>query len=165
MFQQSRTQRRVASRVRTLIRAVMVGLVTSLCFIIYLIYILTQQVNALSSSIDTISTQATLVQESMDDIEMVMITFETYMNELPGIDVSVSGIENNVFNMTRSFSAITKNISVMTNEIDSLRNTLSGVGQNTLVLNQVLQQVTGDVADGAKPMRRFNSMNPFDFLR
>jgi len=165
LLQQSRTQRRVASRVRTLIRAVMVGLVTALVFILYLVFILAQQVNALSNNLDTISTQAVLVQESMDDIEMVMITFETYMNELPGIDVSISGLEISVHNMRRGFSMISNNVVVMTADISALRNTLAGVGQNTLVLNQVLKQVTGDVADGVKPIKRFNSMNPFNFLR
>ena len=101
----------------------------------------------------------------MDDIEIAMMTFETYMNELPGIDVSVSGIENNIFNMTQSFSAISQNIAVVTTEIDALQNILAGVGQNTLVLKQVLQQVTGDVADGVKPIKRFNSINPFGFFR
>ncbi len=165
MLQQSITQRRVASRVRTLIRSLMVGLVTALVFILYLVFILTQQVEALSNSLDTISKQAVLVQESVDDIEMVLITFETYMNELPGIDVSVSGIETNISNMSGRFAVISKNVSVITTEINGLKNTLSGVGEKTLVLNQILQQVATDVYEGSKPIQRFNNMNPFDFLR
>ncbi|MCK5917978.1 MAG: hypothetical protein KAG34_06115 [Cocleimonas sp.] len=165
VLQQSRTQRRVASRVRTLIRAVMVGLVTALVFILYLVFILTQQVNALSNSLDTITTQAVSVQESMDDIEMVMITFETYMNELPGMDVSVTGIEYSIHGMTNNFSRITQNVSTITTEINTLNKTLSGVGQNTLVLNQILKQITADIADGTKPIKRFNQMNPFGFFR
>ena len=165
ILQQSQTQRRVASRVRTLIRAVMVGLVTALFFILYLIYILTQQVNALSDNLDEISKQAVVVQESMDDIEMVMINFETYMNELPGIDVSVTGLENNIYGITQNFSAITRNVSVIRTEVNTLKNTLSNVGQNTLVLNQVLRQVTGDIAEGTKPIQHFNRINPFNFFR
>jgi archaellum component FlaC len=165
LLELSSTQRRVASRVKTLIRSVMIGIVTTLVFILYLVYILTQQVNALSNSLNNVSKQAILVQESIDDIEMVMINFETYMNELPGIDVSVTNLEYNITNITHKFSALTNNVTTITSEIKTLNNSLSGLGQNTLVLNQVLRQVTKDVADGAKPIRQFNHVNPFNFFR
>ncbi|HIO91841.1 MAG TPA: hypothetical protein EYG68_03235 [Leucothrix mucor] len=165
LLQQSRTQRRVANRVRTLIRSVMVALGSSLIFILYLVYILTQQVNTISSSLDDMSQQAVAIQGSMNDVKHVMIMFETYMNEMPGIDVSISGIENSMANMTNSFAAITKNVELVSSELDSLKGSMQGVGHNTLVLNQVLHQVTADVADGARPIERFNSMNPFNFMR
>ena len=165
LLQQSRTQRRVANRVRTLIRSVMVALGTALFFILYLIYILTQQMNTLSDNLDVISQQATNVQGSMKDIRHVMTTFETYMNEMPSINVSISGIERNMLSMTGSFALITKNIAVVTSEMDGLTASMQGVGNNTLVLNQVLRQVTADVVDGAKPIEQFNNMNPFNFMR
>lgn len=165
LLELSSTQRRVASRVRILIRSVMLGIVTTLIFILYLVYILTQQANALSNSLDNVSKQAVAVQESIDDIEFVMINFEAYMNELPGIDVSVTGIEYNIRNMTHKLATITQNVTAISKEITTLNHNLSGLGQNTLVLNQVLRQVTKDVMEGAKPVRQFNQMNPFNFFR
>lgn len=165
VVQQSMSQRRVAERVRTLIRSLVVGLGSALVFILYLIYLLTGQVEALSDSLDAISHQAVAVQESMDEIEIVMITFETYMNEMPGIDQSITKVENTMGEMTNHFASITQNISLVNGELDNLQTSMYGMGQHTVVLNQVLRQVTSDVADGTKPARRFNSMNPFEFMR
>ncbi|MCK5903148.1 MAG: hypothetical protein KAG28_08350 [Cocleimonas sp.] len=164
LLRQSRTQRRVTSRVRTLIRSVVIGLGSALMFILYLVFILTQQVNSLSSSLDDISKQAILVQDSMDDIDVVMLEFDRYMKELPGFDASVTRIENNMMSLTNNVSFITQNITEISREFVLLNGTISGLGGNTLVLNQVLQQVTLDVLEGTKPARRFNSMNPFNFI-
>ena len=165
VVQQSLAQRRVADRVRTLIRSLVVGLGSALVFILYLIYILTRQVEALSDSLDTVSHQAVAVQESMDDIEIVMINFETYMHELPEIDLSVTGVDKSMEKMTHHISSITGNISIVTHEFDNLQASMYGMGQQTVVLSQVLQQVTADVSEGTKPARYFNNMNPFEFMR
>ena len=165
LLQQSQSQRRVADRVKTLIRSLMMGLGSALIFILYLIYILTGQVDALSTSLDAISKQATAVQESMTDIDIVMITFETYLQELPRIDTSVTKVEKSVTGMAINVTGITNNLSIVTDELGLLRTSLSGMNQNVLVLSQVLQRVNRDVADGVKPVERFNSMNPFNFMR
>jgi archaellum component FlaC len=161
---QSTSQRRVSKRVKILIRSVMIGMASTLIFIFYLVYILTQQVEALSTSLDAISEETSGMLNSIEQIEIVMMTFDAHMNVLPAINQSITEIDDNLYSLTGNMSGVTNNVSQVTSELRSLRGVLASMSNKVDVLDNTLLQINKDVNDVSKPLKRFNDFNPFNHL-
>ncbi len=164
-LKQSASQRRVAVRVKFLIRSLMMAIVTSLLFIFYLIYILTHQVNVLSDELDAMSAEGQMVINSMNNIDSVMMKFEAHMNSLPYINESVSRIDENLSLVEVNIAGVSDNLGKITGEVNQLSQTLGSMSTSIQVLDYTVHQVNKDINDATKPIQRFNDFNPFNFMR
>ena len=162
---QSKSQRRVATRVKFLIRSIMVGLVSALIFISYLAYLFLHQVTVLTNSLDNISLETTGLYESIEDIERDMMKFEAAMDELPHIGSSILTVNTNLSLMTSSVGEMTQHITTVKGELQGLASSLSGVSKNVQVLDASVNQMKVDINEVTKPVKRFNDFNPFNMLR
>ncbi|HID81332.1 MAG TPA: hypothetical protein EYH06_02830 [Chromatiales bacterium] len=160
----AKTQQRVGLRVRILIRGVMIGLVVTLLSIFYLIYLLTNQVNSLSDSLDRITTEAVAMRNSVDNIQIVLMSFETQMDVMPALNYSVEKISGDVVTISDGMNGITHNISKVSTELTDLHGAMRGLSGKVTGLDQTLFRVERDMNSSSKPFRRFNQMNPMNHL-
>ncbi len=165
VLKQGAAQRRVAVRVKYLIRSITVAIVTSLLFIFYLIHLLTRQVDVLTEQLDVISVEGERVLHSVRNIDTVMMKFEAQMNTLPDITDSVVSINQNLSLVTRNVAGVSDNIGTINREVYELRQTMNYVSQNIQKLEYTVYQVNQDVNSATKPIKRFNDLNPFNYLR
>ncbi|MEE9302620.1 MAG: hypothetical protein V3U84_02435 [Thiotrichaceae bacterium] len=164
-LKQSASQRRVAVRVKFLIRSLMIAIVTSLLFIFYLIYILTHQVTVLTNELDSMSIEGQMVLKSMSNIDSVMMKFEAHMNSLPYINESVSRIDDNLSLVEINVAGISDNLGLINGEVNQLSKTLGSMSSNIEVLDYTVHQVNKDINDATKPIQRFNDFNPFNYMK
>lgn len=157
----SRSHRAVANRVRMLIRVLIIGLVSALAFILYLLYLLTMQINVFSDALDHITMEADAVQTSLDHIEMSITMFDAYMSNIPEMNVAIGRIDNSLGNMTHNVHGVTNDVQVLSYELGQLQSSLQRVSTHVQTLDQSLLSVNHDVDQAAKPFRRFNQFNPF----
>lgn len=157
----SRSHRAVANRVRMLIRVLIIGLVSALAFILYLLYLLTLQINVFSSALDHITTEADAVQISLDHIEMSITIFDAYMNNIPEMDVAIGKIDSSLGNMTHNVHGVTNDVQLLSYELGQLQSSLHRVATHVQTLDHNLLTVNQDVNNATKPFRRFNQFNPF----
>ncbi|MEE9352302.1 MAG: hypothetical protein V3U78_08580 [Thiotrichaceae bacterium] len=164
-LKQSAAQRRVAVRVKFLIRSLMIAIVTSMLFIFYLIFILTRQVVVLTEELDSISADGDRVLVSMQNIDSVMMKFEAHMNTLPLINESVAHIDQNLSLVEVNVAGISGNLGAINGEVNQLSQTLGSMSSNIQVLDHTVHQVNKDMHDATKPVQRFNDFNPFNYLK
>jgi methyl-accepting chemotaxis protein len=162
VLSQGKSHRRVATRVRFLIRSIMFGLVSSLLFILFLIVLLTHQVNVLTTSLNNISTNTSSLLDSINDIELDVLQFETAMAVMPNISTSVIGMNQNVSSLTTRMGSVTKNVKKIKGELQLLHGSLADLSKNTQVLEQSVGNINKDMNEVTKPMKRFNDFNPFN---
>jgi len=162
ILSQGKSHRRVATRVRFLIRSIMFGLVSSLFFILFLIYLLTHQVNVLTTSLNNISIKTAHLLGSVDAIERDVVQFETAMAVMPNISTSVVDMRHNVSSLTATMGTMTKNIRTIKSEVTLLNGSLSSLSHNTQILEQSMGRINNDMNKVTKPMKRFNDFNPFN---
>ena len=160
----AKTQQRVGFRVRILIRAVMVGLVVTLLSIFYLIYLLTGQVNALSDSLDDMTSEAMTIRQNIDNIQVVLMSFQTQMDALPMLNHSVEKITKDLVSITDNMHGITGNISQVSTELTDLHGAMQGLSGKVSGLDQTLFRVERDMNSATRPFRRFNQINPLNGL-
>lgn len=158
------TQQRVGLRVRILIRGVMIGLVITLLSIFYLIYLLTNQVNSLSDSLDNITIEAVAMRNSMDNIQIVLMSFQTQMDIMPALNYSVEKISGDVVTISDGMNGITQNISKVSSDLTVLNAAMQGLSGKVTGLDQTLFKVERDMNSSSKPFRRFNQMNPLNHM-
>lgn len=157
----SHSQRALAKRVRLLIRVLLFGLISALAFILYLLYLLTMQVNEFADALDHITNEAEFVQTSIDNIEMSVTVFEAYMGDLPEMNQAITEIDNSLTGMVSNVSGVSQDVQNLGQELSGIRQSLGLVAHKVQVLDQSLLQINEDVDDAAKPFRRFNQMTPF----
>jgi methyl-accepting chemotaxis protein len=157
----SRSHRAVANRVRMLIRVLIIGLVSALAFILYLLYLLTMQINVFSDALDHITMEADAVQTSLDHIEMSMTVFDAYMTNIPEMHIAIGEIDHSLDNMTQNVYGVTNDVQLLSYELGQLQYSLKSVSTHVQTLDQALLTVKDDVNDAAKPFRRFNQFIPF----
>lgn len=157
----SRSHRAVANRVRMLIRVLIIGLVSALAFILYLLYLLTMQINVFSDALDHITMEADAVQTSLDHIEMSMTVFDAYMTNIPEMHHAIGKIDSSLGDMTQNVHGVTKDVQFLSYELGQLQYSLKNVSTHIQTLDQALLTVKNDVNDAAKPFRRFNQFSPF----
>ena len=162
ILSQGKSHRRVASRVRFLIRSIMFGLVSSLFFILFLIYLLSHQVEVLTASLDSISTKTSHLLGSIDGIEGNIVHFETSMEVMPNISNAIIEMNKNVSSLTTNVGVVTENIKTVRNELQQLNISLSNLSNNTQILEQSVRKINNDMNAVTKPMKRFNDFNPFN---
>jgi len=160
-----RSQERVGIRVRILIRAVMVGLVITLSSFFFLIYLLTDQVDALSDTLDMITNEAIEMRSSIDNIQIVMMSFENQMEVMPILNHSVGKITTDIDTIGNGMHDIAGNVQSMSIELTELQGAMSGLSGKITGLDQTLFRVEKDMSDSTKPMRRFNQINPLNIMR
>ncbi len=165
VVKQGAAQRRVAVRVKYLIRSLMVAIVTTLLFIFYLIYILTNQVDVLTNQLDLISAEGDRVLKSVKNIDGVLMKFEAQMDTLPYVNESVTNIDNNMSLVTTNIAGISDNIGLINSQVYQLRSTMGNVSINIQNLDNTVHQVNRDVNSATEPVKRFNDLNPFNFMR
>ena len=158
------SQARVGFRVRLLIRAVMIGLVMTLVSIFFLIYLLTNQVESLSDTLDLITYEAVEIRSSMDNIQVVLMSFENQMEVMPLLNQSVEKISTDVHVTSSGMNLITSDVKNMSAELNGLQGAMTGLSNNVTELDNTLLRVNKDMADTTKPMRRFNQMNPMNYV-
>ncbi len=164
-LKQSASQRSVATRVKFLIRSILVVIVTSLIFTLYLIYILTHQVEVLTNQLDIMSAEGQHVLNSVRDIDIVMMKFEAQMNTLPYINKSISNIDQNLSLVTTNVAGITDSFDLINSEVNELSKEMKSISSNIQALDHTVQRVNQDFSDVAKPAKRFNDFNPFNFMQ
>jgi len=157
----SHSQRALAKRVRILIRVLLLGLVSALAFILYLLHLLTMQVNEFADALDHITTEAELVQTSIDNIEMSVTVFEAYMSDLPEMNQAISEIDMSLAGMVTNVAGVSHDVKSLGDELSGIRGSLGQVAHKVQVLDQSLLTINDDVEDAAKPFRRFNQFTPF----
>lgn len=157
----SHSQRALAKRVRILIRVLLLGLVSALAFILYLLYLLTMQVNEFADALDHITTEAELVQMSIDNIEMSVTVFEAYMGDLPEMNQAIGDMDVALGGMVENVSGVSSDVKSLGNELSGIRGSLGQVAHKVQQLDQSLLIINEDVEDAAKPFRRFNQFTPF----
>ncbi len=162
ILSQGKSHRRVATRVRFLIRSIMFGLVSSLFFILFLIYLLTHQVEVLTTSLDSISTKTSHLLGSIDGIERNIVQFEASMGVMPNISNAILKMNQNVSSLTTNVGAVTQNVGTIKNELQQLNKSLSHLSDNTQILEQSVGRINSDMNTVTKPMKRFNDFNPFN---
>jgi len=162
ILSQGKSHRRVATRVRFLIRSIMFGLVSSLFFILFLIYLLSHQVEVLTASLDSISTKTSHLLGSIDGIEGNIVQFETSMAVMPNISNAIIEMNKNVSSLTTNVGAVTQNVKTIRNELQQLNISLSNLSDNTQILEQSVGRINNDMNAVTKPMKRFNDFNPFN---
>ncbi len=162
---QSKSQRRVATRVKFLIRSIMVGLVSALVFISYLAYLFLHQITVLTHSLDSISAETTSLHKNIENIERDMMQFEAAMDEVPRIGGAILNVNNNLSLMTSNVGGMTQNITTVKGELQQLNTSLSGVSNNVQMLNRSVNQMNTDINEVTKPVKRFNNFNPFNTLK
>ena len=160
----AKTQQRVGFRVRILIRGVMVGLVVTLFSIFYLIYLLTNQVESLSGSLDRITLEALAMRNSMDNIQIVLMSFQTQMDVMPALNYSVEKISGDVVTISDGMNGITRNVSKVSSELTELNGAMQGLSGKVTGLDETLFKVERDMNSSSKPFRRFNQMNPMNHM-
>ncbi|HHL18125.1 MAG TPA: hypothetical protein ENJ33_00155 [Thiothrix sp.] len=162
IISQGKSHRRVATRVRFLIRSIMFGLVSSLFFILFLIYLLTHQVRVLTTSLDSISTKTSHLLGSFDGIERNIVQFEASMGVMPNISSAILEMNQNVSSLTANVGAVTQNVGTIKNELQQLNKSLASLSDNTQILEQSVRRINNDMNTVTKPMKRFNDFNPFN---
>lgn len=162
ILSQGKSHRRVATRVRFLIRSIMVGLVSSLLFILYLIYLLNHQVGVLTTSLNSISLKTSQLLTSISDIRSDVAQFETAMNVMPSLSDSVRVMNHNVSSLTNHMESVTGNVTTLRGELQQLHGSLSHLSTNAHVLEQSVERMNHDMNTITKPAKRFNNFNPFD---
>lgn len=158
---QSQTHRVLGNRVRMLIRSLVVGLVSALAFILYLLYLLTMQIDVFSDSLKHITEEAESVQLSIDHIEMSVAVFEAYMRDMSEMNASVEKIDKSLLMMTKNVSGVTRDVQQVSYELNQLQASMRQVTGNVQVLDSTLLNINKDVDDAAKPFENFNKMIPF----
>lgn len=159
-----RSQERVGFRVRILIRAVMIGLVMTLVSIFFLIYLLTNQVEALSDTLDVITDEAIEIRSSMDNIHVVLMSFDNQMEAMPPMNQSVAKIKTDIHMTSSGMKRITGDVQTMSIELSGLQAAITGLSNNITQLDYTLLRVNKDMKDTTKPLRRFNQMNPMNYV-
>lgn len=162
ILSQGKSHRRVATRVRFLIRSIMIGLVSSLFFILYLIYLLNHQVGVLTTSLNSISLKTSQLLTSMSDIEKDVAQFEMTMNVMPSLSDSVRVMNYNVSSLTGHMELVTGNVTTLKNELQQLNGSLSHLSTNAHILEQSVEKINHDMNTITKPAKRFNDFNPFN---
>jgi prefoldin subunit 5 len=158
---QNNTHRVLGNRVRMLIRSLVVGLVSALAFILYLLYLLTMQIDVFSDSLKHITEEAESVQLSIDHIEMSVAVFEAYMRDMSEMNASVEKIDKSLLTMTKSVSGVTRDVQQVAYELNQLQASLQQVTGNVQTLDNTLLNINKDVDTAAKPFENFNKMMPF----
>lgn len=164
VIKQGEAQRRVAVRVKYLIRSLMIAIVTALLFIVYLIFLLNRQVDILSNQLDLISIEGDHVLQSVNNIDTVMMKFEAQMDTLPFVNESVANINENLSLVKQNIAGISDNLGTINQEVYNLKNTMGNVSINVQHLDSTVHQVNSDVNATTEPVKRFNDLNPFNFM-
>lgn len=165
VLNQSASQRRVAVRVKFLIRSILGAVVVSLVFTLYLIFILTRQVETLTDQLDLMSVEGQLVLTSMNNIDIVMKKFDKQMKTLPFINESVTNIDKNLSLVTTNVGGVSDSFDIINTEVNELSKEIENISSNVEALDNTVQRVNQDIHEVTKPAKRFNDINPFNFLK
>lgn len=163
VLNQSASQRRVAVRVKFLIRSILGAVIVSLVFTLYLIYILAHQVETLTKKLDLMSAEGQHVLTSMNNIDAVMNKFDTQMKTLPYINESVTNIDKYLSLVTTNVGGVSDSFDTINTEVNELSKEMESVSLNVEALGATVHRLNKDIHEVTKPVKRFNDFNPFNF--
>ena len=154
---QSAMEKRFA-RWRQLSLIAFVVLVSSLSLMVIL---LSQQLPTVTVTIDTMNRHFTSITDDMGVMRRSMAAMDQYVQSMPSMLQHIDDIHNGVTHISADVDGMSARVATITQSLDRVTSGVVDMRQSFQIMDDSVDRMTHDVKHMSKPMRWFNSINPF----
>jgi len=158
MNEQQRTMEERFARLRQLALIGFAILVGSLSL---MVIILSQQLPAMTVTIDTMNRHFTSITDDMGFMRRSMAAMEQYVQAMPPMLQHIDDIHDGVTDISRDVDDMSARVTTITQNLDRVTAGVVDMRQSFQMMDDSVDRMTHDVKHMSKPMRWFNSINPF----
>jgi len=126
-----------------------------------LVVILSEQLPAMTVTIDTMNRHFTSITHDMGFMRRSMAAMEQYVQAMPTMLQHIDAIHDDVTDISADVDSMSARVTTITQNLDQVTAGVVDMRQSFQIMDDSVDRMTHDVKHMSKPMRWFNSINPF----
>lgn len=126
-----------------------------------MVVLLSQQLPAVTVTIDTMNRHFTSITDDMGFMRRSMAAMDQYVQAMPTMLQHIDDIHADVTAIGGDVGAMNAQVATITQNLDQVTTGVVDMRQSFQIMDASVDRMTHDVKHMSKPMRWFNSINPF----